>query len=97
VLEIAHWRSLPIAPSRARRAAHLLEEDERDRAEAFRVHGVVREVIANIEILLPRITIETEIPSGVRLPPATFAEWHAILQNVMTNVRLKSADHLKAD
>lgn len=65
--------------------APLLEEDERDRAEAFRVHGVVREVVANIGVLLPRVSIETDIPNDVRLPQGTFAEWHAILQNVMTN------------
>lgn len=63
----------------------LLEDEERNRATSYRLEGVVNEVVSSMGVLLPHVEIEVDVPRDVRLPPATFAEWHALLQNVLTN------------
>jgi signal transduction histidine kinase len=63
----------------------LLEADERERPEAFRAAGVIQQVIQNVRVLLPGIDVSVDIPNDLSLPPATYAEWHAVFQNVLVN------------
>lgn len=65
--------------------APLLDSDEREKVEALPAAGVVREIASSIGMLLPGVQIETRVPRDISLPPATFAEWHAVLQNVLLN------------
>lgn len=63
----------------------LLEHDDRERAAPMRLKGVVAEVKRSIRTLLPNVAIDIDISADIYLPPATHAEWHALLQNVLTN------------
>ena len=65
--------------------APLLDDDERDRPEAFRAESVLSEVARSLATLLPNVDIRIEVPRDIRLPSATFAEWHALFQNVLVN------------
>lgn len=72
--------------------APLLEGDERGRTERYRAFAVIREVISSIDVLLPRVEIENAVGPVVSLPEATFAEWHALLQNILTNAANATLD-----
>jgi signal transduction histidine kinase len=65
--------------------APLIDADERDRVEALPASGVLREIVANLKSLMLGMPVDLEIPRDLLLPSATFAEWHAIFQNVLLN------------
>lgn len=65
--------------------APLLEADERERVEVLPASGTLREVVANVRALIPGVTVTFDIPRELELPAATFAEWHALFQNVILN------------
>nr|WP_276508882.1 ATP-binding protein [Sphingomonas insulae] len=65
--------------------APMLSQEDRDVVEALQVRSVVEEVIRATEPLMPRVATEIDIPGHVYFPPATFADWHALLQNVLVN------------
>jgi len=65
--------------------APLLEEDGREQAGRLKIRGVLREVAKSLKVLMPRVEIDILVPPSMYLPPATYAEWHALFQNVLTN------------
>ena len=64
----------------------LLSEEDRQATDRLRVRGVVRQVVRAFEPLMGRVDFDVRsIPEQLRFPVGAFAEWSAILQNVLTN------------
>ncbi|MXX86191.1 MAG: hypothetical protein F4Y71_07010 [Acidobacteria bacterium] len=64
----------------------LLSAADREATDRLRVRSVVHQVVHAFQPLLPGVSIETsEIPEWLRFPVGAFAEWNAILQNLLTN------------
>ncbi len=65
--------------------APLIEADDRERVEELPAYGTVREIVANVAGLIQPTKVQIDVPRELVLPPATFAEWHALFQNVLIN------------
>jgi signal transduction histidine kinase len=65
--------------------APLLDADDREQVEAFSLKNVLRQVVQNVAPLMPGVSVRVEVPSDIILPPATFAEWTSLFQNVLLN------------
>lgn len=66
--------------------SHLMDTENRTLRQRFRAVSVVRQVQEQMGILLRGIEMRSsDIDSAVMLPEASFAEWSAILQNVLIN------------
>ena len=64
----------------------LLSAEDRQAADRLRVGGVVRQVVEAFRPLMGRVNFDVGgIPEPLRFPVGAFAEWSAILQNVLTN------------
>ncbi|MGI4787345.1 MAG: ATP-binding protein [Janthinobacterium lividum] len=66
--------------------SHLMDEENREMRQRFRARPLVKQVVEQMGILLRGIEVNTSgIDPDLRLPEAGFAEWSAILQNVVLN------------
>ena len=66
--------------------APLLSEEDRRATDRLRVRGVVTQVVRAFQPLMGRVDLDlTGIPDRLRFPVGAFAEWSAILQNVLAN------------
>jgi signal transduction histidine kinase len=65
--------------------APMLSAEDRDVVEALQVSGVVRQVVRATNALMPSVDFEYDIPPDAYFPPATYADWHALIQNVLVN------------
>jgi signal transduction histidine kinase len=65
--------------------APLLDADDREQVEAFSLKNVLRQVVENLAPLMPGVSVRVDVPGDIVLPPATFAEWTALFQNVLLN------------
>ncbi|MEA2887630.1 MAG: hypothetical protein QOD11_1990 [Bradyrhizobium sp.] len=64
----------------------LISEEDRSKRVRLRAKTVVEQIADRSEPFMRGIPIDTnEIDSELRLPPATLAEWTAIIQNVIVN------------
>ena len=64
----------------------LLSGEDRRATDRLRVAGVVRQLVQAFESLMPRVEFDAvRIPEQLRFPVGSFAEWNALLQNVVTN------------
>ena len=64
----------------------LLSREDRQATDRLRVLGVVRQVVRALESLMPRVRFDVaRIPESLRFPVGSFAEWSALLQNLLTN------------
>lgn len=63
----------------------LLNDDDRTARERYRVLPLLQTVIRSMSPLLPGISIETDIPTDLRLPSAPYAAWSAMFQNILSN------------
>ena len=70
----------------------LLKSDDRDEVEALSAAGVVKQIIENVQPLIPGIEFGLEIPPDIHLPAATFAEWNSLFQNVFINAANATLD-----
>ena len=70
----------------------LLDQDDRSEVEALSAHGVLSQVAENVRPLLPSLAFSMDIPSDIALPPATFAEWNSLFQNVLVNASNATLD-----
>jgi signal transduction histidine kinase len=76
----------------------LLDEADRTEVVAYPAHTLIRDVSDNVQIL----SRGTEIilspdPEGLRLPPASYAAWAAVFQNLLINAfnaTLKTAERV---
>ena len=72
--------------------APLLDLDDREEVEALSARPVLREVIANVRRLVSGMEMSLSIPPELYLPPATFAEWNSLFQNVIFNASNATLD-----
>ncbi len=70
----------------------LLDQDDRSEVDALSAHGVLAQVAENVRPLLPSLALSMDIPRDIALPPATFAEWNSLFQNVLVNVANATLD-----
>lgn len=75
--------------------APLLDQEDRNEVEALSAHHVLAQVAQNVQPLVPALALSLDVPKDIVLPPATFAEWNSLFQNVLVNAAnatLDSAD-----
>ena len=72
--------------------APLLDQDDRSEVEALSAHGVLAQVARNVEPLVPALSLSLDVPKDIVLPPATFAEWNSLFQNVLVNTANATLD-----
>ena len=66
--------------------APLLSEEDTASAERLRVRPLVQQVVRSMRPLVPRVEFDLRgISSSLRFPLGSFADWNAILQNVIAN------------
>lgn len=64
----------------------LLSSEDRDATDRLLVSVVVRQVVQAFETLMGRVDFDlADIPNGLRFPVGAYAEWSALLQNVLAN------------
>jgi light-regulated signal transduction histidine kinase (bacteriophytochrome) len=64
----------------------LLSDIDTSATDRLRVRVIVEQVIRAMRNLLPRVIFRTaNIPTGLRFPMGSLAEWNAILQNTLAN------------
>ena len=64
----------------------LLTVEDRHAADRLRVDRVVRQVVEAFRPLMGRVSFDLRgIPEALRFPVGAFAEWSAVLQNLLTN------------
>lgn len=74
--------------ARATRAlfSHLMDEENRDLRQRFKVRPLINQVVEQLGVLLRGIEVDTSnVDLQLRFPEAGFAEWSAIFQNVLLN------------
>lgn len=70
----------------------LLDMEDREEVEALSAAVVLEQVLANVAPLIPGIVVDIDVPSGLHLPPGTFAEWNSLFQNVLVNAANATLD-----
>jgi len=70
----------------------LLDAEDRESIEAFRVRPLLRQVVDNVQILVPSVDVSIVAEDGLTLPPGTFAEWNSLFQNVIVNAANATLD-----
>ena len=64
----------------------LLVAEDRDATDRLRVRAVARQVVRGLRTLMGRVDFQTrDVPEHLRFPLGSFAEWSAMLQNILTN------------
>ena len=64
----------------------LLVAEDRDASDRLRVGAVARQVVRGLRSLMARVDFQTrDVPEYLCFPVGSFAEWSALLQNVLTN------------
>ncbi len=86
--EIANYLAEWIQRARATRSlfSHLLDKPSREVGGRYKARPLIKGVIDRMDVLVRGAMIETsQIEETLMFPKATFAEWAAILQNVILN------------
>jgi C4-dicarboxylate-specific signal transduction histidine kinase len=66
--------------------SHLLDEESRETKIRLKAAPTVQQIVEQTRMLLRGVRVDTSgIDDRLRLPKASFAEWAAILQNVLIN------------
>lgn len=72
--------------------APLLDADDRDQVEALTLRSVLQQIVENVAPLMPGVDVRIDVPKDIILPPATFAEWNSLFQNVLVNAANATLD-----
>jgi C4-dicarboxylate-specific signal transduction histidine kinase len=72
--------------------APLLDPDDRDQVEALALGNVLQQVTQNVAQLIPGVDVTFDVARDIYLPPATFAEWNSLFQNVLINAANATLD-----
>lgn len=75
--------------------APLLDQDDRSEVEALSAQGVLAQVAQNVRPLVPALALSLDVPKDIVLPPATFAEWNSLFQNILINTANATLDCAK--
>ena len=63
----------------------LISDTDKEASERLKVRPVVEHAVKAIQPLMPNVEFELDIAADLRFPVGSFAEWNALLQNVLTN------------
>ena len=72
--------------------APLLDMDDRESVDVLSADEVLNDVISSTKPLIAGVNLDIDVPSQLYLPPATFAEWSALFQNVLFNAANATLD-----
>ena len=72
--------------------APMLDADDRDQVEALSLSSVMQQIVENVAPLTPGVDVLISVPKDIVLPPATFAEWNSLFQNVLVNAANATLD-----
>lgn len=70
----------------------LMDVEDREQADALSCESVIKSSLRLLRPLLGSVEVDTRLSSKPRFPPGTFAEWNAILQNVLLNAANATLD-----
>ena len=70
----------------------LLNQDDRTEVQSLSAHSVLAQVAENVRSLTPALALSLDVPRNIALPPATFAEWNSLFQNILVNVANATLD-----
>ena len=70
----------------------LLDQDDRTEVDALSAGRVLAQVAENVRPLVPALALSIDVPMDIVLPPATFAEWNSLFQNVFVNTANATLD-----
>lgn len=73
----------------------LLGQDDRSEVEPLSALGVLSQVVENVRPLLSGVALSLALPKNIILPPATFAEWNSLFQNVLVNAANATLDSVE--
>lgn len=74
----------------------LMSEEDRELVDRLKLRPILEQVIGNIKALLPGINVSiSDVADDTLLPPATFAEWHALFQNILVNAANAMLDKIE--
>ena len=73
----------------------LLDQEDRSEVESLSAFGVLTQVVENVRPLVPGVALSLDLPKNIVLPPATFAEWNSLFQNVLVNVANATLDSVE--
>ena len=77
--------------------APLLAEEDKAATDRLRVRSLVKQVVRSMRPLLPRVDIEIRgISSSLWFPVGSYAEWSAVLQNIIANAWNAMLDTVEA-
>lgn len=78
--------------------APLLSDTDKSATDRLRVRVVVEQTVEAMRVLMPRVAFDwSGIPSDLRFPVGSLAEWNAFLQNILSNSWNAMLDSKKAD
>jgi len=63
----------------------LLDKEDREKRERYRVGPVIDNAARSMRPLMPGVKFEVVIDQELRFPPAPFAAWSAMFQNILSN------------
>ena len=72
--------------------APLLDTDDREKVDTLSAKAVLTEVLENTSPIVQGMVVDIDIPGDIYLPPATFAEWNSLFQNVLINAANATLD-----
>ena len=76
----------------------LLVAEDREATDRLRVRAVLRQVVRGFRPLMPRVDFCTrDVPQQLRFPLGSFAEWSAVIQNLLTNAWNAMLDSERAE
>lgn len=65
--------------------APLADFENRETRAALRAKPLIENIVRSIRPLIGAVAVDVELPSDLRLPPGTVAEWNAVFQNILIN------------
>jgi signal transduction histidine kinase len=76
----------------------LTSEEDVEASVRIRIRSLVQEVTEAMSVLMPGVTFDlTSVSPDLRFPLGSVAEWHALLQNVLTNAWNAMLDSQRAE
>lgn len=78
--------------------APLLSDTDKAATDRLKVGAIAEHVVGALRVLMPGVKFDLSgIPADLRFPVGSFAEWNALLQNVLSNAWNALLDSKKAE
>jgi signal transduction histidine kinase len=66
--------------------APLLSDEDKRASDRLRVRAIVQQSVSAMRALMPGVEFQiSAVPADLRFPVGSFAEWNALLQNILSN------------